>query len=526
MTLLDSIDFRAIGSIPQLIKDYLNGRWDQKSLPTEQNFKAKIALRAETFPMERRQLLAEVIRTQMSDCSLTERQHTALRSLEQPNSFTVTTGHQLNLFSGPVFFLYKIAQVLQLCKKLDQKFSDSTFVPIFWMATEDHDFEEINHFYHREHRYSMTGASGGAVGRIKIEDISFIDTFQQDIRTSPHATELVRLLKDCYVPGKTLAEATRQLVHRLFSEYGLLILDADDEALKKEATSLFAHELQNGLLEKATMQRVEALTTQYGKVQVNPRRVNLFYLNGQRDRIDFEETHFTLASSGRTFSGGEIVEELSEHPERFSPNALLRPVYQELILPNVAYVGGNAEIMYWLELSDLWQALQMEKPILVPRHSQLHLSQELIVKINKEKSSIADFLQPLPVLINRKTEQDSDLLPKLKALEETLHHQLDEMKSWITKTHPSFAGMVAAEEKRQQKSYERLRKRLLKAERLQREAMQRRLEKLYREIHPGGTWQERRENFSTFYAMYGKAWLDGVLAAAPADCSGLLLIED
>src|SRR5690606_25530209 len=175
-------------------------------------------------------ILCEVLQAQnaQSDSSL-QNQHLDL--LREETTFTVTTGHQLNLFTGPVFFIYKILQTIKTATYLKSQFSEYNFVPVFWMATEDHDLEEISFFNSEKQRYDLSAPSGGAVGRIVLEDVSFIDRFEQEFKDTVFGTELILMMKEAYVPGRTLAVATRTLVNRLFAEYGLLIIDGDDSRL-------------------------------------------------------------------------------------------------------------------------------------------------------------------------------------------------------------------------------------------------------------------------------------------------------
>ncbi|MGZ5193359.1 MAG: bacillithiol biosynthesis protein BshC, partial [Kaistella sp.] len=328
-----SISFLDIESIPVLIKDFLMQKIDgfEKYRFTDENIENQFHLKSQKFSLEKRQVLKDVLEKQYSGIQLTENQSNNLDLLLQENTFTVTTGHQLNLFTGPAFFIYKILQTIKLAGDLNEKYPDRKTVPVFWMATEDHDFEEINHFKTANSYYETHAISGGAVGRILVEDDFFISEFEKEFKDAVFGTELILLMKKAYKKGNSLAQATRILVQELFSEYGLLVIDGDDAAMKSQMKEVFKNELLHQELFESTKNTVEFLSETYGKVQVNPREINLFYLIETRNRIEFNGTSYTVVDTGITFSKDEILEELENYPEKFSPNALMRPVYQETV---------------------------------------------------------------------------------------------------------------------------------------------------------------------------------------------------
>lgn len=275
--LKSKIPFQNIESIPQLIKDFLNEEIPQFSSYkfSLKNAISKAEEKSKSFSKEQRNILVNVFNEQLKTLQLTDKQSQNINLLSQESTFTITTGHQLNLFSGPVFFIYKILQTIKTAEYLSQN-SEKNFVPVFWMATEDHDFEEINHFRTEQNFYQIKGKSGGAVGRIVIEDVSFIDEFEKEFKDDVFGTRLILLMKKSYQKGKTLTEATRNLVHELFSEFGLLMIDGDDILLKNQMAEIFSDELQNEVTHHFSKENVDFLTQKYGKVQVNPREINLF----------------------------------------------------------------------------------------------------------------------------------------------------------------------------------------------------------------------------------------------------------
>jgi len=523
---INKISFNDIESIPQLVKDFLNQKIEgfEKNTFSLDHFKDQIHLKQDSFTQGQRSILSDVLEKQLSELTLSSKQKENLENLRSPNTFTITTGHQLNLFSGPVFFVYKILQTIKTCTYLKENFPDFNFVPVYWMASEDHDFAEINHFKTEHNYYEINEKSGGSVGRITISDTFFISEFEKEFKDSVFGTELILMMKEAYKPGNTLTEAIKILVNRLFSEFGLLIVDGDSKELKSQIKDIFKDELLNFSLQKNSKEKVDFLTGKYGKVQVNPRDINLFYLSETRDRIDFDGEKYIAVDTDKIFSREEILQELENHPEKFSPNALMRPVYQEKVLPNLAYIGGNAEIMYWLELKDYFASVNIPFPVLIPRNSMLFIKEKTVGKIEKLNLNIEDFFGNFTAITNQKILKDSNVLSLLEEKEILLEKSFSELKLIAETTERSFGNMVKAEEVRQLKSFKRMKKRLLHAEKIKQGELLERLENLFLDVHPSKTWQERVYNFSVFFSDYGYSWLENCWEEMVVQESKLIIV--
>lgn len=509
-----------------MVKDFLNQKIEgfENKIFSVEHFSQQIHLKKESFTSEQREVLHHVLSEQLSNLKLSSKQKENLEDLKLPNTFTITTGHQLNLFSGPVFFVYKILQTIKTCTYLKEYFPDFNFVPVYWMASEDHDFAEINHFKTENNYYETNEKSGGPVGRIEISDTYFISEFEKEFKDSIFGTELILMMKEAYKTGNTLTEAIKILVNRLFSEFGLLILDGDSRALKTQMKEIFKDELLDFSLYKNSKNKVDLLTEKYGKVQVNPREINLFYLSDTRDRIEFDGQKYNVVDKNIQFTEEEILSELENHPEKFSPNALMRPVYQENVLPNLAYIGGNAEIMYWLELKDYFSEINIPFPILIPRNSMLFLKEKTLGKIEKLDLTIEDFFQNFTVITNQKILEDNAILKLLDEKENLLINNFSELRASAETTEKSFGNMVKAEEVRQLKSFKRMKKRLLHAEKIKQNELLERLENLFLDVHPAKTWQERVYNFSVFFSDYGYSWLENCLEEMVVQDSKLIIV--
>lgn len=524
---VSALDFSQINGVPQFIKDFLEAclPGSEDLLFSVQNIEKKARDKEKYYTKESREALQSVLVSQMQRFEVSPEQARNLDRLRQSQTFTVVTGHQLNLFSGPAFFVYKILQTIKTAEYLNQHISGKQFVPVFWMATEDHDFEEINHFRTEKELYHISADAGAPVGRIKVVENAFLEAFEEEFKDHTYGTELIRWARGSYARGMRLSDATRLLVNRLFSDYGLLVLDGDDARLKAQMEPVFEEELTQQSLLRETQPQVSVLKEKYGQVQVNPRNINLFYVKDQRERIDPDGSGFKLSESGTTFTKEALLDELAEHPEYFSPNALMRPVYQETVLPNVAYIGGNAEIMYWLELKDYFKSLGLPFPVLVPRNSMLFLSAKTLAKIERIGLRPADFFKNYSEIVREEILRDSDLKELLEHNREAVSAIFEEIRAKSSETERTFGNLVEAEEKRQLKAFKRMEARLLKAEKIKQGEKVERLEQLFLEVHPGKTWQERVYNFSVFYANGGRGWLEACFDMMNPSKSELIIAE-
>ena len=504
-----TIGFENIDSIPKLVKDFLGHNLEgfQEKIFDLENFKNQITEKQNSYSDNKREILYNTIFSQNQEEQMSPKQLDYLFSLKDKNTFTITTGHQLNLFTGPVFFVYKILQTIKTAEFLKSNFPEFNFVPVFWMATEDHDFDEINHFKTREHYYEIKGSAGGDVGNIKIDDTFFIQEFEKEFKDHLYGTELIMWIKNAYKKGKTHTQAIRYLVNQLFSDYGLLTIDGNEKELKNQVKDIFRKELLSNQLFETTKNQRQFLQENYHKVQVNPREINLFYLTETRNRIEKINDDYFIIDTDLKFSQEEILAELENNPEKFSPNAVLRPAYQETIMPNLAYVGGNAEIMYWIELKDYFESINLPFPILIPRNSMLFLEEKTFRKIENSGLKIEDFFGNFAEVINQKILDNSEIKSLLKQKEQNLIDSFSEIKAKAELTDKSFVNLVKAEETRQLKSFKRMQKRLLKAEKIKQSEKFDQMQNLFLKVHPGGTWQERVFNFSVFYADFGKQWI-------------------
>lgn len=515
---VEKIPYCDTGYFSKIICDYLDQKeaiqpyYNRFSQPDA--FRAQIKEKAESYPEAHREVLVQSLLHQYSGHSVTKATSRNIQALASPKTFTVVTGHQLSLFTGPLYFIYKIISVINLCDQLKQAHKGFDFVPVYWMASEDHDFDEINHFNLHGKNIAWNNAAAGAVGHLSTTGLEeVLKTLQLELGQSEAAKELVDLFRTAYVGHKTLAAATRHLVTKLFGKYGLVILDGDDSALKKLAETYSWKDIKDHIPYHAVNETVNEWQ-QKGldyKVQVNPRPINFFYLApGLRERIEEQEGHFHVLNSDISFDNGSLQTTLRTHPEQFSPNVIMRPVYQEVILPNLCYIGGGGEIAYWLELKSSFEALNVPFPVLLLRNSVLLMSEKQYKKMGKLGLSLQDLFLEKHRFINKKVREISniniDFGPQKKHLEE----QFEALYEMAKHTDATFLGAVKAQQRKQVKGLEYLEKRLLRAQKRKLKDQVSRMTDLKFQLFPNGSLQERQANFSEFYLELGADMIDEI----------------
>jgi bacillithiol biosynthesis cysteine-adding enzyme BshC len=509
----DCISYQNSGYFSPLMNDYLNQKTELQSLyhrfPTLENFEEQIKEKKNNFDGNsndnlKRQTLVNVLKKQYAELNVSAETSNHIELLNQPNTFTVTTGHQLNLFSGPLYFLYKIISTINLTTELKAKYPNYNFVPVYWMATEDHDFEEINYFSFKGKKFHWNRDSTGPVGRLSTEGlVDFLEIYALEIGSSTNANTIKKLFEDSYIKHDNLADATRYLANALFGAYGLVILDADHQDLKRSFIPYIKDELLHQTSFKAVTETIEKIKDY--SIQVNPREINLFYIEDDlRERIIFENNIYKVNHTKIEFTETEILALLESNPEKFSPNVIMRPLYQEVILPNLCYIGGGGEIAYWFELKSFFAAAKVTFPILLLRNSVLLATEKQNKKADKLNLTWSDLFSKQTFLINSITKKLSEFPIDFTEQKEALKKQFAALLELANHTDKSFLGAVKAQEVKQTKGLSTLEKRLLIAQKRKFHDELQRIIDLQNELFPNQSLQERQVNFSEFYLENGE----------------------
>lgn len=508
-------DYKSTGFYTKLILDYLEEKDNLKSFYNN-SFSIKgfeKQLTQKQFSNTNRKTLNQLLLNQYSSLSITSQLESNINLLLKEHTYTVTTGHQLNLLTGPLYFFYKIISTINLANELKNNFPDKNFVPVFWMATEDHDFEEINHFNLFDKKHVINSNQTGAVGRMNLEGIDAVfNQLEETLKGRTGLEKIVAQLKAAYREENTFTQAIREFVNQLFGKYGLVIIDGDDSQLKR----LFTNDIKKELLTQSNaplVNKTSNLLTDKGyHKQVNPREINLFYLKGNiRERIVLENNNYKVLNTDIEFSQTEILNELDNHPERFSPNVVLRPLYQEVVLPNLAYIGGGGELAYWLQLKQMFDANNITFPILGLRNSVLIVDPASARKIGKLKLGVSQFFKPVDTIIKNYIKEGADIILDLKAEEKCIEEVFEDIVEKAGKIDVALQPMIKAELQKSLKSIKNIETRLIKAEKQKEDVAVNQIKSIHKKLFPSNSLQERQENFLYAYLLFGERFIDILL---------------
>lgn len=508
------LSYGSTGYFSKIVTAYLAQADELKGFysfaPTVEGIREAIRAR-KTFPTNRA-LLVNELNKQYAGIDLSPAQQYNIQQLNNENCFTITTAHQPNIFTGHLYFIYKILHAVKLAESLKALMPENDFVPVYYMGSEDADLDELGEVTVNGTTHHWKTNQSGAVGRMKADDelLKILDLIAGQISVEPHGNEIISLAKQCYVKGSTIEQSTFKLVNALFAELGLIILLPDNALYKQAMAAVFEDELLNHTSAKI----VEATSAELGKhfkVQAYPREINLFYLSDdKRVRIEQKEDKWVLAGEATSFSKDELLLELKDHPERFSPNVILRGLFQETILPNIAFIGGGGELAYWLQLKDLFVHYKTPYPVQVLRNSFLVMEKNMSALLPKLGIGLYDVFQNETLLLNELVKRESSLqlsLANEKASLEAFYTKLKTTAGAVDHTLAAHTGNLYAQAL---KKINALEKKMLRKEKLKFEAQQRQLHKLKSQLFPKGSLQERVDNFMPYYAKWGKEFISAL----------------
>ncbi|RZK81306.1 MAG: bacillithiol biosynthesis cysteine-adding enzyme BshC [Pedobacter sp.] len=505
------ISYKETNAFSSAILDYLSGKEDLKPF---YQYEADLHGFAEAINNRKfqgdRAVLVDTLHRQYGLLRSTNAVKANINILADERTFTITTGHQLNIFTGPLYFIYKIITAINLAKQLKQEFPEYNFVPVYWMATEDHDFEEINHIKLEDRLLTWNKKASGATGRLNTKDITeALVAYKGFLGISENGERLAQIVGDAYSKNEKLSDATRELVDALFGKYGLVCLDADEPLLKKQFSEIIYQDIVEENSSKLIGQSNDALTALGYKPQVNPREINFFYMtDGLRERIVEEKGSYKVMSSDIQFTSEELKTEIDTYPERFSPNVVMRPMYQEMILPNLAYIGGGAEVTYWLQLKANFDHYKVDFPIVMLRNSAQFIDKRSEQRMHILGISQRDIFNDTFQLKNDWIKSHVNVQLNLDDEERAIRAIFDQIKLNSSKIDKTLSQSADAAKNRSLKLISNLEKKMLRAEKRKHTTSLSQIEALKDKLFPSGGLQERVMNIAPMYVLYGDDFID------------------
>jgi bacillithiol biosynthesis cysteine-adding enzyme BshC len=509
------IPFSSTHVFSKLINDYLEGK--SKAIdfvqyaPNVDGYKAAIEGRKK-HPINR-SLLFDVLTKQYSNLPQEKAVNDQLALLKKDSTFVVTTAHQPNLFTGPLYFFYKIIHAIQLAASLKTAFPEYNFVPVYYMGSEDADLDEVGAFNLDQKKCQWVTKQTGAIGRMQVDDnlLKLVQQLESYWTILPQGQQALEILKEAYQKGKTISEATLSFVHAFFGSKGLLVLQPDDAALKAAYIPVMEKELLTGFSHEAIQPTIAALSKDY-HVQSEGRSINLFYLKDNiRARIEKQGEQFIVVDTDIQFTQAEIIAELHQYPERFSPNVILRGVFQETILPGVVFVGGGGELAYWMELKNVFHQVSVHYPLLQLRNSFLLMSQRQAEQWAAMQFEEQDLFKPTHDLeiayVKKHATQALDLQEQINHLT-ALYTNIKNEAVKVDPTLGAHTENIASQAKAKLLALE---KKMLRAERRKQSVAIQRIHRIKKELFPQDNLQEREEHFSKWVGQYGLSWIDTMM---------------
>lgn len=526
------LDYEATGHFSKVVLDYLRGSAFLR------NFYS-LAPSPESVSATARQRSRQHYDRQTLFQALTQQHHKLFAELNlpavaqnidrlaEPNTVTITTAHQPALFLGPLFVIYKIVACIKAAGLMNARNDGHYYVPVFWMGSEDHDKNELNHIHLFGRTYTWNTAQEGAFGRMSTSSLRpWLQEIKNQLGSSAAASDLAQALDHAYQREKTIAAATRRLLYHLFGNYGLVVIDGDDAALKRLFVPIMEKELTEQFAHRELSQANEKFSIHYTP-QIVPREINLFFLGeSARERITREGQNFRMEESDVVLTREQLLQLLHNHPEQFSPNVVLRPLYQETILPDAAVIGGGSELTYWLQLSPLFHAVQQHPPVILLRNSLLWIDPVNAERLQKARLTETELFLRTDDLINKFLELHSGEQISLSQQMEKLHAVFDQTLQKISELDPSLRGALESERMRTIKQFEQFEERLRRAAKRKEESSLQQIRTLREKLFPADGLQERYDNFMGIYSRLGSAFIDTLLEHInPFDFRFLILTE-
>jgi bacillithiol biosynthesis cysteine-adding enzyme BshC len=451
--------------------------------------------------------------------------------LADADCLAVVTGQQAGLFTGPLYTIYKALSAVKLAECLSQRGVKA--VPVFWIATEDHDFAEVAwaEFINRDCALekvnvpSQIHTEGLPVGRVKLDaSISaVVDSLRNELPATEFSADVEKLLRDSYAPGQGFGDAFARLMTALTAKHGLIFLDPVDAELKKLAAPLYSNAARRAPdIAAAIAERSRELETAgyHAQVTPSPDSFPLFLHDddGARHALSRNENGTyqpKTSNESQEYSADELADWALRAPERFSPNVTLRAVVQDYLLPTIAYYGGAAEIAYFAQTSEVYRLLDRPVTPILHRASVTLVERHTWRTLERYGVTLKDFFggydQVVAAIVSRHLGKDTSAA--FDHTTETFNAELDTLQEKLRQVDPTLADALDKGRRKINYQIDGLRTRFQRAQISRDEALQRQLERAFDLLYPEKNLQERRLNMTSLLARHGRYVIDWIFDA-------------
>lgn len=441
-----------------------------------------------------------------------------LKSLiEEDDVYTVVTGQQLIVSGGPMFTVYKILTAIEYARRIETKFGKKV-VPVFWLADEDHDFDEIAKIGFPQGiewvspGLTQPNLTGKRVAEIEITDemVSFIQTLDDKLITTEFKVEILDLLNSCYPKGENHGKSFGRLITKLFSRFGLLLAGSSREIarvfLNKTIVSLIQKTDEIATCLENTSTQLEKLYHRQAAVTSS----NWFYVgkDGARQKMHYEKGNWTTTNT--SFTTSELIENVTKSFGFISPNVFMRPIIQDSLLPNLAYIAGPGEVSYYAQMKDLYQLCDQSMPIIVPRFSATILEGSVKKYFEELPFRLIDYSERIEDLESRFLKESNafDVAGFIESFKSDIENIADSRLSIIEEFDKTLTGTLQKVKSDQLNLLENLRSKMFKSAKNSLEVQIKRINKVQFATFPNRNLQERELAFIYILNKYGFGAID------------------
>jgi bacillithiol biosynthesis cysteine-adding enzyme BshC len=495
--------------------DYLAGNEFLRSFsafsPDDEGLQKAIAARKQS-PVNRG-VLVEVLKKQYRNYSLRKEVLDNIELLSNENAFTICTAHQPNLMTGYLYFIYKIIHAAKLAQHLKTNHKELNFVPVFYIGSEDNDLDELGVFRFNGIKFRWQTEQTGAVGRMSTDDLQPLLNQLMALVGPPgeYAEHLKDVILGAYKKGNTIADATRYIVNEFLGKYGVVIIDPDDAELKKLFIPVLKQELLQPIANGLVQQTSDALNKNY-TAQAFSRPINLFYLKDDiRERIEQTADGWKVLRTDIKWNEEALIKEVEEHPERFSPNVILRGLFQETILPNVAFIGGGSEVAYWLQLKPVFEHYKIFFPALILRQSILWVDHHSALLQRKTGLTDEEIFLSSEKLVRSFVFKHTHKDLQLEDIRQQMNNIFDQVKIKAVNIDITLRSSAEAALTKMRHQLDTMEKKMIRAEKRNMAEQLSQIYKLKNKLFPNESLQERYDTFMPYYLEQGWQFFDTLM---------------
>ena len=469
-----------------------------------------------------REDLAAVLREQNEGYGCGPQTLGQIEKIVRDQACAVVTGQQVGLFSGPLYAIYKALTAVKLSEYLSRNCPGS-FVPIFWLASDDHDLAEIDHIalidqgnQLEEIRCPMPSLEPGIPASNLMLPQEINDAIRQlkdFTMDSEFKAEIIGHLSEAYRPGRSFVEAFARWLTRLFRSRGLILIDASHPRLKALGSDLYVQEIAGESPSTREAVATSRRLRQAGydvQVPLHEGTLNIFFTETERRSVQWDGGAFAIKGMEPKIKKEALVALAREKPFLFSPNVLLRPIYQDILLPTVAYIGGPGEIAYFAQMKGIYESFHLPMPVIYPRKSVTILEKKIDHILKKYSLVIPDIWRDADGLFGKITREQIpvSLQNCLSLVRGHVEQDMASLKKEILAIEPTLGDSVDLAKGRMNQQLEYLEKKSLQAAKKRNETANQQLRKAVLNLYPRQHLQERVFNIVPYLIKYGYACMD------------------